>query len=105
MIQMQSRGTCKQIDGGHNILGLQFAGKKVALVSDTGNAHEAAWLAYFHLAFLARSMGLKDVTLKSNSRHVVNQLTGRWKARSPMMCRYRDQFRATFANMKIEHTY
>ena len=105
MIEMQSRGTCHQIEGGHNILGLQFAGRKAAVISETGNAYEAAWLAYFHLAFLARSMGLKDVTLKSNNRHVINQLTGRWKARSPMMRRYRDQFRATFADMKIKHIY
>ncbi|WP_128082342.1 reverse transcriptase-like protein [Sphingomonas sp. Ant20] len=87
------------------VLGLQFADRRARIVSDTGNSSEAAWLAYFYLAFLARSMGLKAVTLKTNNRHVVNQLTGRWKARSPMMRRYRDAFLATFADMRIEHTY
>lgn len=105
MSEMKSRGTCHQIEGGQKVLGLQFADRRARIVSDTGNSSEAAWLAYFYLAFLARSMGLKAVTLKTNNRHVVNQLTGRWKARSPMMRRYRDAFLATFADMRIEHTY
>lgn len=105
MSEMESRGTCHRIEGGQSILALQFAGRKVAIISDTGNSSEAAWLVYFHLAFFARSMGMRDVTLKSNSRHVINQLTGRWKARSPMMRRYRDEFQANFGDMRIEHTY
>ena len=105
MDEMHSRGTCHQVEDGQKILGLEFADRKILLVSDTGNASEAAWLAYFHLAFLARSLGLNDVTLKTTNRHVVNQLTGKWKARSPMMRRYRDAFRAAFADMKIQHSY
>lgn len=102
---INSRGSCHSLADGQFALGLAYGEKLITIVTNSGNAHEAAWLAHIGAAALARTMGLTEVRLRTTNRHVVNQLNNTWKVRSPMMRRYRDAFVELFGDMKIVHSY
>ncbi len=101
-----SRGTSHPLADGRNVLTSEVTGEeKIVIVSDHGSCFDAAFLAHFMAARIARSQGIMELVIRNSNRHVVNWLNHVWKVRSPAMRRYRDAFERAFSDMKITHQY
>jgi hypothetical protein len=79
--------------------------KSIAIVSVGGSCHDAAFLAHFRAARLARAQGIRTVTIHNSNLHVVNFLSRVWKARRPTMRRYCEAFERMFGGMTIIHRF
>ncbi len=100
------RGTSHSLADGRKVLTSEVGGERsIVIVADGGSCHDAAFLAHFTAARIAKSQGIRNLVIRNSNRHVVNGLNRVWKTRSPAMLRYREAFERTFSDMKITHQF
>ncbi len=103
---IKCRRTSHVLADGRIALTSEVSGEKsVAIVSNDGSCHDAAFLAHFRAARIARAQGIRTVIIHNSNRHVVNFLNRVWKARRPAMRRYCEAFEWMFDDMTIIHRY
>jgi ribonuclease HI len=80
-------------------------GTKYHTKSVHGTNNRAEWLGFLFAVTVARDMRLQSVTIKGDSKLVIEQSNGRWKINDPHIKVYYQQFldlKKQIPNLKVE---